>query len=354
MEVPGGDRPPVIDALAGPARPLDCPVAEPMATTRHRPPYRLAALLFLLTALTTTTLGGVVLLATRTDTTIDVLPFLGPQTLRRVWGDQELLRTGLSFSIPLLLILMAHELGHYVACRRHRIQATVPYFLPAPFFIGTFGAFIRIRSQIRDRRRLFDVGIAGPIAGFVTLLPFLLYGVARSRPGVIHLAESPDLADAILYRPGTNLAITLTSWVFHGTSISPGSLDLHPFALAAWVGLLATALNLVPLGQLDGGHILFAANAKAHRALAWPLWLGLLACGWFWQGWLLWCVLVLVMGLRHPTVVDPEPLDPRRRRLALLAPLMLALAFTPIPLEYVWVQDPPGVLVAVWNAWSGR
>ncbi|MDX1384128.1 MAG: site-2 protease family protein [Thermoanaerobaculia bacterium] len=337
----------------GPERPADplglhgrsWPVQEHVQT-RHRPRYRLAILLFLLTCFTTTTLGGVVHLATRTDATIDVLPLLTPTTVQRVWSDPALLRLGLAFSVPLLLILTAHELGHYVACRRYRIPATVPYFLPAPFFIGTFGAFIRIRGQIRDRRRLFDVGIAGPIAGFAVLLPFLILGVARSEPGVVHLAANEQLADAILYRPGSNLALAGLTRLFHGPGVTPATLDLHPFALAAWVGLLATALNLLPLGQLDGGHVLYAVSGAGHRWLSWPLWLGLVLLGLQWQGWLLWSGMVLLMGLRHPPVGDPSPLDPLRRRLALVAPLMLALCFIPEPLDYVLVQDPPALLAA--------
>ena len=263
------------------------------------------------------------------------------------WIGQLRAGNGLDFAIALIVILLAHEMGHYVLGRRYHINASPPYFIPAPpflNFIGTFGAFIRIRGQIRDRKRLFDVGIAGPIAGFVALVPFLLIGIARSSPGVVHLATSPGTADAILYRPGSNLAMILLTRLFHGQTVPASTLDLHPFALAAWVGLLATALNLMPLGQLDGGHILYAVSRRGHRVLAWPIWLGLIVLGWTWQGWLLWGGLVLLMGLRHPPVTDPTPLDPRRRRLALLAPLILVLCFTPKPLAYLLVQDPPALL----------
>jgi Zn-dependent protease len=327
------------------------PGQEPWVRVTLSPPpaprYRLASLLFLLTAFTSTTLGGVVHLATRTDTSTDLLPFLGPTTLRQVWADPELIRLGLSFSLPLLFILLCHELGHYIACLRLGIPATPPFFLPAPFFIGTFGAFIRIRGRVHDRDQLFDVGIAGPIAGFVALLPFLLLGVAWSQPGVIHLADGPATADALLYRPGSNLALTLVGRIFH-----PGadtfSLDLHPFALAAWVGLLATALNLLPLGQLDGGHVLYSFDGRAHRLLSWPLWFGLLLMGTVWQGWWVWCVLIFFMGLRHPPLGDDDSrLSPGRRRLALVGPLLLVLSFTPEPLAVLLVRDAPGLLAAL-------
>ena len=158
---------------------------------RHRRTNTIvAAVLFSCTFVSTTTLGVVVYLGSRTDVTTDLLPFLGPRTLQRVWNDSELLSTGLLFSIPLLLILLAHEMGHYLACRYYRIDSSLPYFLPSPLFIGTFGAFIRIRDRIPGRRELFDVGIAGPIAGFLALIPFLVLGIWWSSPGVAIPADT--------------------------------------------------------------------------------------------------------------------------------------------------------------------
>ncbi len=284
-------------------------------------------------------------LVTRTDETTALPWLLAPETVRAVWTTPRLLHFGLSFSIPLLIILGSHELGHFLTCRRYRVPSTAPYFLPAPFGAGTFGAFIRIRARITSKQQLFDIGIAGPIAGFVALMPFLVLGVAWSRPAMVTEATGPSAMG--LYRPGTNLAIHLLTLVFHGRLPSSAVLDFHPFALAAWIGMLATALNLLPMGQLDGGHILYAVAGHLHRRVAWLTWLAACALGYWWLGWLVICVLVLVvMGLRHPPVVDADqPLDPRRRRLAAVALLIFALCFTPVPMDIVLVQDSPGVLV---------
>jgi membrane-associated protease RseP (regulator of RpoE activity) len=276
-------------------------------------------------------------LLSRTDVETGLPPFLLPEVVRQVWGDPALLRLGLSFSIPALVILLAHELGHYIACRRYRLPATLPYFLPVPINFGTFGAFIKIKAPIRSRRELFDVGIAGPIAGFVALLPFLLYGVAHSVPAPLRLV--PEETGPGLWLLGRCLAIQLAALPFHGWLGSDTVLNLHPFALAAWLGLLATSINLLPLGQLDGGHILYAATGRLQRLLAVPLWMGLGLVGLVWEGWLLWCLIILVIGLRHPPVADESaPIGPWRRRLAWAALAMLLLSFFPQPLELVFIQ----------------
>lgn len=314
-----------------------------------RPPYRLAALLLIATFFTTTTLGGVLYLVTRTDETTSLYPFLLPGTIREVWTTPELLRLGLSFSLPLLFILGSHELGHFLACRRYRVPSTVPYFLPAPLVIGTFGAFIRIRGPIRTKAELFDIGVAGPIAGFLALVPFLVLGIAWSQPGLVEVAPDLAQAQAILYRPGSSLAIEGLTLLLHGRLPGNMVLDLHPFALAAWVGLFATAINLLPMGQLDGGHLLYAVAGRLHRRLAWPTWLAVCAMGFYWAGWFLLCFMVLVvMGLRHPPVVDSDrPLDARRMRLALAALALLVVSFTPVPLATLPLQGVTGVLVRV-------
>ena len=268
------------------------------------------------------------------------MTWLGPATLRQVWGDPDLLRLGLAFSLPTLFILLCHELGHYLACRRYRIPATWPHFIPVPIGLGTFGAFIRIKARIRTKRELFDIGVAGPIAGFVALLPFLFWGISRSVPRAVAVAE-PMTTNWILYLPGRSLLLQLVERIYHGPPADGVVLDLHPFALAAWVGMLVTSLNLLPLGQLDGGHILYAVAGRYQRKLALPLWFLLALGGWFfWPGWWLWSALVLLMRLGHPPVRDEAvALDRRRQALAIFALVMLVLCFMPVPLDILWVEQ---------------
>ena len=284
-----------------------------------------------------TTVGAVLYLATRTDLVTDLPLLLSLQTVRGVWSDPALLATGLLLSLPTLFILLCHELGHYVACRSYGYPVSPPYFLPAPFGLGTLGAFIRIGAPVRSKRELFDIGAAGPLAGFAALLPFLLWGVALSRP--VPLPPPPaGIAEMILLVPGRSLGLRLATWVAHGPLPDGHILDLHPFALAAWVGLLATALNLLPLGQLDGGHILYSLAGPGHRRLAVVLWLALLALALVWPGWALWCLVILILGLRHPPVIDElRPLDRRRRWLAALVLLIFLFSFAPVPLATVTV-----------------
>ena len=302
-----------------------------------RPRWLLAGVLLVLTFLTTTTMGAVWMLYTSTRVMTELQLFMLPETVRQVWTDPALLRLGLAFSVPSLLILMCHEMGHYVACRRYRLPATLPYFLPLPLGTGTLGAFIRIRAAIRTKRELFDVGIAGPIAGFVALVPFLVAGVAWSEP--VALATLPPEIGGLLLVPGRSLALEGLTALFHGPVGDDQVLQLHPFAFAGWLGLLATSLNLIPLGQLDGGHILYAALGRTQRRLALPLWLALLAVAVFvWPGWGLWCAITLIMGLHHPPVRDElEPLDPPRRRLAWVALAIFALSFMPVPIGEVLI-----------------
>lgn len=267
-----------------------------------------------------------------TDVTTTLPPFLTPAVVSAVWRHPEMLRIGLSFSIPALFILLCHELGHYIACRLYGIPCTLPFFLPVPVNFGTFGAFIRIKAPIHSKRQLFDVGVAGPIAGFVALIPFLLYGIAHSRP--VMAATGSGGMELLL--PGRCLAIQLATRLFHGPLAEGMILNLHPAAFAAWLGLFATSLNLLPLGQLDGGHILYAAAGRLQRRLALPCWLALALLGFYWPGWLLWSVVVLVIGLRHPPVYDENlPLDRKRRALAWVALAIFVLSFMPVPIGYV-------------------
>ncbi len=233
---------------------------------------------------------------------------------------------GIPFSLTLLGILLAHELGHFFTCRHYRIQSSYPYFIPAPTLLGTMGAFLRIESQIVTRRALFDVGLSGPLVGFAIALPVLLYGISSSKViPLIHIGGVVELGNP-------PLVLLLDGLFFPG--ISPSNIYLHPVARAAWVGLFATAMNLLPVGQLDGGHILYSLFSRQHRIVSLGVTLLLLAIGLLpgmWIGWTVWGVLLLLLGLRHPSVMDPEPLGNRRRWMAALALALLFLCFTPVP-----------------------
>lgn len=241
-------------------------------------------------------------------------------------GSANLLE-GLRFSIPLLLILMAHELGHYFACKRWQVSATLPFFMPSPFLLGTFGAFIRIKSPIYSRRSLFDIGVSGPIAGFVVLLPILAVGIALSQV----VPYTPTGGDVIF---GTPLLIRIGEWVRFGT-LPVDRIILHPFAQAAWAGLLATAINLLPIGQLDGGHIIYALFGPIHKTLSKVFVAVLIPMGYFSYSWIFWAILLFILGVRHPLVYDDEPLDADRKLIAAmaLAMLVLSISLTPVHLR---------------------
>ena len=239
------------------------------------------------------------------------------------------LAAGLPFALTLLLILLTHELGHFFACRYHHIRSTYPFFVPFPNLNGTFGAFILIRSPILTNRALFDVGASGPLVGFVFAVPALVYGV-------LHAKLVPGLADPahaeLIY--GTPLLLRFLDAIFH-PGISPDALLLPPVGRAAWVGLLLTSLNLVPVAQLDGGHILRSLNPRWHwfSSLLFPAGFVTLGLLHFWDGWYFWGAMILAMRfLRVPPIYDPAPLDSRRRWGALLALLIFLLSFMPAPL----------------------
>ncbi|MCX6539173.1 MAG: site-2 protease family protein [Acidobacteria bacterium] len=246
---------------------------------------------------------------------------------------------GLWYSLTILAILGAHELGHYLACRYYGINASLPYFLPIPFpLTGTAGAFIRIRQPITTKRALFDIGIAGPLAGFVVAVPALVIGMVMSRV----VGGPSDFAGVSLGEP---LLFKAVSWLIWGTPPETASINMHPMAFAAWFGLLATALNLIPIGQFDGGHIAYATLGRhAHKVtlVAVVFAVGLSVYSSSWVVWTLLAVgLLFAFGWRHPAVWDEaEPLDPSRRWLALLALVILVLCFTPAPIEPLDLLQP--------------
>src|ERR1700730_15936163 len=268
-------------------------------------------LLFGLPFVTTTIVGVVLTLGFESNRPIDLDQYV---SVFAVIGAQPLvLVQGLAFSMTLMLILLAHELGHYFAGLYYGIDASLPYFLPAPTPIGTLGAFIRIRSPIYTRKALFDVGIAGPLSGFVVLLFALAIGIANSKvvPGI---AVQGDLIF------GVPAIERIMEWlVFPGVPSS--DISLHPIARGAWVGILATALNLLPIGQLDGGHILYSFVGDWHKLLSRIFLVALIPMGIFWSHhWLVWAgILLLFGGLRHPVICDVTRLSPGRVKLGILA-----------------------------------
>jgi membrane-associated protease RseP (regulator of RpoE activity) len=232
---------------------------------------------------------------------------------------------GIPFAATLLGILLAHELGHYFACRHYGIHATYPYFIPAPTLIGTLGAFIRIRSAIVNRRALFDVALAGPLVGFIVAVPAFALAIAKSKFVLVGSEQAAVFGQPLIQHL---LEFLLRPGVPHE------SLLLHPMGRAAWVGIFATALNLLPAGQLDGGHILYAISSENHRRVTLAVAILLVPLAIYcWWGWLMWAVLLLAIGFRHPPLMDRwEPLDRRRRAWSLVALAIFILCFIPIPL----------------------
>jgi membrane-associated protease RseP (regulator of RpoE activity) len=286
------------------------------------------ALHWLLLGLTfcTTTLVGVVLTQSfQYNRPLEFEQYLHVFTILQ--ARPRLLLDGMAFSITVMTILLAHELGHYFACRYYGIDASLPYFLPFPLSpIGTLGAFIRIRSPIYTRQALFDVGIAGPLAGFAVLLPFLVIGIGASKviPGIA------DRGDLIFGVPAIQ---RLFEWIIF-PHVRSADILLHPIARAAWVGILATALNLLPIGQLDGGHILYAFTGRRHKLLSRIFVLALIPMGIFYSpSWFVWAALLFFFALRHPVIYDITKLDRTRVALGLAALAIFLLTFMLAPLR---------------------
>ncbi len=278
--------------------------------------------LFSLTLLTTTFVGVSYAQNFRSST-----PPAGP--LGTV-GFLSLLATGLVYSVPLMAILFAHEMGHYLYCRHYGVDASPPYFIPFPFVLGTFGAFIRIREPFRSKRELFDMGVAGPIAGFVVTIPVLAYGILHTRPLLV--SDAP--AEGFTTFFGYPLGVTLLQKLLLGHTFDTAGVREHPAFVAGWAGLLVTALNLLPLGQLDGGHAVYALLGPRHRALFLPLVTALLVLGFHYPGWWVWAAVLVLLGRRHPPVPDEfTPLDTRRKAVLALVAVIFALSFHPVPLR---------------------
>jgi membrane-associated protease RseP (regulator of RpoE activity) len=306
--------------------------AEVVVASRPKRRYWLHVLLLALTFFTTLIVGARLewnFLNNRPPFTIDDGIFPVGWALQ---GNHLLL--GVPFSLTLMLILLAHEMGHYLYCVRYGVSATLPFFIPFPTLIGTLGAFIRIKAPLRSRAVLFDIGIAGPIAGFVVALTVLIFSLGLSQLAPVGAAP-PDIQlgyPLVFY--ATQKLLALTGHAHAITNVPLSQIYLHPVAIAAWVGMFATSLNLLPGGQLDGGHIVFAVSPRAHKIISRITILVLIPLAlFFWTGWLVWAVLLRVSGMRHPSVPVWPEITAGRRWLAVLALLMLVLTFSYIPIS---------------------
>ena len=309
---------------------------------------------FLLLTLVSTTIAGTLFPFGKLQTLPDTDPQTWPEIFQfiasmpsryagvvadavyRLFTDDESLKYGLSFSVSLLFILISHEMGHYIACRIYKVDATLPYFIPTPPMIGpagTFGAFIKIRSPMPSRKAVFDIGVSGPIAGFIALIPIAIIGVATMEPvTALQAANStgivfsdPLLMQLLGYIRGIDLQMSVG----------------NAFYFAAWVGLLVTALNLIPSGQLDGGHAIYAVLGKTiHRwtgRVAFVLMATLSILGWFVfnspSGFLIAILLGVMMRIKHPEPYDQSPLGAARTAIAVLTLLIFILCFLPFPIQ---------------------
>ncbi len=297
------------------------PVPNPFGASAWREPTMarrsgrfpvLHVVLFLLTLLTTTIAGAF-------------------QAGADPIADPSSLTAGVPFSATLLSILLVHEFGHFTLAKWHGVRASLPYFIPAPpVFIGTFGAFIRMQSPPPNRRALFDVGAAGPWAGFVLAVPAVFIGLQLSEVRPLGLSEGGlELGDSLLFSWLTRLAI--------GTTADQATIVLHPVALAGWFGLFVTFLNLLPVGQLDGGHVSYALLGRWHATIA-RVFIAVIAVLGLrgWQGWYMWVILLLLIGVDHPRTADAAtPLDGRRRLAAMATVALFVVTFMANPIAVV-------------------
>jgi len=297
-------------------------------------------LFFVLTVLSVMFVGGTNS-ATTTPTTID--------------GWVKFLLGGLPFAIALMAILVCHEFGHYLAGRYHKTTVTLPFFIPFPFGFGTMGAFIQLKEPPKNRRILLDIGITGPLAGLIVAIPILLLGLYLSPVdkipfqlplgqifegnSILYLLLKFIVKGQLLPQPytyaGLNPVIYWIRYFFTGMPLPAGGLDvsLNPIAWAGWIGLLVTSLNLIPAGQLDGGHIMYVLLGRRATKLLPFILIALVALGLVWSGWWLWAALIFLLGRYHAEPLDQiTPLDPKRQALAVLGVIVFILVFMPVPL----------------------
>ncbi len=279
--------------------------------TPPRERRRLPAILFAATFVTTTVAGAI---------QQGINPLTDPPAILR----------GLPFSITLMAILIVHEMSHYMASRFHGVRATLPFFIPAPSIIGTFGAVIQMKGAIWDRRTLLDIGASGPIGGFVLALPALVAGFAMSQVAPAGGGEGGLIL-------GDSLLVSLVGSLTLG-KLPPGAgVNLHPVAFAGWIGMFVTSLNLLPVGQLDGGHISKALFPARSDIIARVTHMALVVLGiFYWEGWLFWGLVLVFLGVRHPPVLLPHiALDERRRKVGFVTIAIFFLTFVPVPFRVV-------------------
>jgi membrane-associated protease RseP (regulator of RpoE activity) len=235
---------------------------------------------------------------------------------------------GIPFSLTLMIILLSHELSHYFSSRKHGVEATLPYFIPAPTIFGTFGAFIKMKSPIVTRKALIDIGASGPIAGFIISVIATIIGLNMSE--IVSSAQAKGALNL-----GDSLLFSLLSRIVLGVTPSDSDILLNPVAFAGWIGLFVTSINLIPVGQLDGGHIAYALFGEKHTRLSFMLIFVMVLFGLFlWEGWFVWAVLLLILGLKHPPVIYWEvPLDSKRKFIGWLALVIFILTFIPTPFQ---------------------
>lgn len=270
------------------------------------------ALLFLITIVTTVTAGALF---------EGVNPFEDPGGLVK----------GIPFSASILLILGTHELGHYFTSKRHGVSATLPFFIPGPPIpplIGTFGAVIRMKSPIVTKKALVDIGAAGPLSGFLVAVFVTIWGLTLSEVGLKPLPE-----EGFALGLGTSVIFNILTYVTVGPVPEGYDVYLHSVAFAGWIGFFVTAINLIPIGQLDGGHVVYALVGPRHREVSMAMVAVLCIFGVFtWMGWLLWAALATVIGIWHPPVRDQHlPMDRRRKALSLITLAVFVLTFIPTP-----------------------
>lgn len=239
---------------------------------------------------------------------------------------------GFLFAVSLILILGAHEFGHYWASRKNSVNASLPYFIPAPpFFIaGTFGAFIRIKDPIPNRRILMEIGASGPIAGFAVAVPALVVGLFLSR------VTEPTGAHGLTF--GSSIVLNALSKIILGVSplSADANIELHPVAFAGWIGLFVTALNLLPIGQLDGGHIIYSLFRVRYKILARTFFLLLFPLGYFWTGWWFWAFLIALFGFRHPPLIhEYVVLEKKHKIMGYISIFIFLITFTPVPFDVI-------------------